>query len=261
MDTNIKKLINDFKLISTKGWIESVSNSFGSVGLTFEKQLSKNPDSLYFPDYYGIEIKCSTINSKYPIYLFTAAFDGPTFPEIDRIVKKYGSYDYIYKDKKTLFTKLSFTSKTLVNNQWYFKLSLDKKEEKIFLEVFDLKKNLIERKSFIYVLTIYNHLMIKLQKLAIIYALQKKTNNKKFFHYYKVYIYKLQSFDRFISLLTKGFIEISLISRIGKSGKDAGRYRNKNLVFAINKELIFYLFDRIYYYNEQTSKEIINTNV
>lgn len=130
-------------------------------------------------------------------------------------------------------------------------------KKKIFLEVFDLNKNLIERKSFIYISTIYNHLMIKLQRLAIIYTLQKKINNKKFFHCYKIYIYKLQSFDKFISLLTKGFIDISLISRIGKSGKDAGRYRNKNLVFAINKDLVYYLFDRIYYYNEYTSKEII----
>lgn len=257
MDDNIKQLSDNFKLIAQKGWIESISNSFGSVGLTFEKELNKKPDSLYFPDYYEIEIKCSTISSKYPLYLFTSAFDGPTFPEIERIVNLYGSYDYMYKNKKTLFTKLSFTSKTLVNNKWYFKLIMDKHEEKIFLEVFDLNRNLIERKSFIYISTIYNHLMIKLQKLAIIYALQKKINNKKFFHYYKIYIYKLQSFDRFISLLTKGFIDISLISRIGKSGKDAGRYRNKNLVFAINKDLVCYLFDRIYYYNEYTSKEII----
>lgn len=132
MDDNIKQLSNNFKLIVQKGWIESISNSFGSVGLTFEKELNRKPGSLYFPDYYGIEIKCSTINSKYPLYLFTCAFDGPTFPEIERIVNQYGSYDYIYKHKKTLFTKLSFTSKTLVNNQWYFKLVMGKNEEKNF---------------------------------------------------------------------------------------------------------------------------------
>ena len=84
MHENSKKLIDEFYRISQKGWIKSTSKSFGSVGLTFEKELGKSPDSLYFPDYYGIEIKCTTHYSKYPLYLFTIAFDGPTFPEIDR---------------------------------------------------------------------------------------------------------------------------------------------------------------------------------
>ena len=50
-----KQLIEEFHRIANKGWIKSISNSFGSIGLTFEKELGKNPDALYFPDYYGVE--------------------------------------------------------------------------------------------------------------------------------------------------------------------------------------------------------------
>ena len=56
MTDEVKKLIDDFKIITNKKWIKSISKSFGSIGITFEKELGKNPDALYFPDYYGTEI-------------------------------------------------------------------------------------------------------------------------------------------------------------------------------------------------------------
>ena len=91
MNESFNDLINEFNIISKKGWIPSVSNSFGSIGLTFKKEIGKKVDSLYFPDYKNIEIKCTSRFSRYPLFLFTVAFDDPTFPEIDRIVEKVGS--------------------------------------------------------------------------------------------------------------------------------------------------------------------------
>ena len=70
MDKNSLKLIEKFKTIAAKRWIPSVSNSWGSIGLTFEKELEKAPDSTYNPDYLDIEIKCYSRFSKYPLYLF-----------------------------------------------------------------------------------------------------------------------------------------------------------------------------------------------
>lgn len=111
MNEDTKLLIEQFRQITNKGWIKSISNSFGSIGLTFEKELGKKPDAMYFPDYHGIEIKCTSRYSRYPLYLFTIAFDGPTFPEINRIVEKYGWPDKDYSDRKVLFVKLSFKEK------------------------------------------------------------------------------------------------------------------------------------------------------
>lgn len=75
-------LINNFNLISQKKWIKSIVNNTSGVGLTFEYLLGKLPDSMFFPDYYGIEIKCTTRFSRYPITLFTKAFDGPSLYEM-----------------------------------------------------------------------------------------------------------------------------------------------------------------------------------
>jgi len=254
-DNDINKLIQEFKIIAQKGWIKSISKSFGSIGLTFEKELNKKADNMYFPDYYGIEIKCTSRFSRYPLYLFTIAFDGPTFPEINRIVEKYGYYDKKYTDKKVLYEKLNCQYKTTVNNKYQFKLEIDDKEEKLYLCVYDLNDNLTERKSFVYLNSIYNHLMLKLNKLAIVYASNKKINEEKHFRYYKINMYEIISFERFLELLKIGEIDVSLIARIEKSGVDAGRYRNKNLVFQIKKDKINKIFKEIYSYNHDSTKK------
>lgn len=252
MYDNSKKLIDEFYRISKKGWIKSTSKSFGSVGLTFEKELGKSPDSLYFPDYYGIEIKCTTHYSKYPLYLFTIAFDGPTFPEINRIIEKYGYYDKDFKDKKVLFEKLSCTSKTVVNDKYKFKLEIDYKEEKLFLCVYNLYDELIERKSFVYLDSIKNHIMLKLNKMALIKAFKNKKDKEEYFRYYKMDIYLIKSFETFLKLLEEGKIDVSLIARIGKSGNDKGRHANKNLVFNIKKENIDMLFEKVFSSNSNS---------
>lgn len=259
MNKEVQQLIEQFHIIANKKWIKSVDKGLGSVGLTFENELDKRPDSLYFPDYYGTEIKCSTRYSHYPISLFTLAFDGPTFPEISRIVKKYGYSDKVYLNKKVLFTELSFSKPILINSNYLFQLEIDDIEEKIYLCVYDLNHNLIEKESFVYFSSIYNHLMLKLKRLAIIYASQKDINSKKHFRYYKITIYELRSFEIFMELLRSGDIAVSLAAGIGKSGDGLKRHRNKNLIFKINKKRVDKLFQQIYSYNYD--KVIFSENI
>lgn len=259
MNEEIKKLTDNFKIIANKKWIKSISKSFENIGLTFEKELDKSPDALYFPDYYGTEIKCASRYSRYPLFLFTVAFDGPTFPEINRIVEKYGYPDKNYPDKKVLFEKNCCNKKTIVNDKYKFKLEVDDNMEKLYLCVYDIEDNLIEKESFVYLNTIEEHLTLKLNRLAIVYASTKKEKEEKYFRYYKIDIYKLISFERFIRLLKFGVIEVSLISRISKSGEDAGRYRNKNLVFNIKKNNIEKLFSKMYSYDNDLA-EVISYN-
>ena len=259
MNDEVKKLIDNFKIIANKKWIKSVSRGFGSIGLTFEKELSKSPDAFYFPDYYGTEIKCTSRYSRYPLFLFTVAFDGPSFPEINRIVEKYGYPDKNYPDKNVLFEKVCCNKKSLVNDCYKFKLDVDDIKEKLYLCVYDLNDELIERESFVYLKTIEEHLTLKFNRLAVVSASTKKIEDEKYFRYYKIDIYKLISFERFLRLLKFGVIEVSLISRISKSGEDSGRYRNKNLVFSIKKNNLEKLFNNIYSYDNDLA-EVINYN-
>lgn len=251
MNKETKELIEKFKTISQKGFIESTSKSFGSVGLTFEKQLNKNADSMFFPDYYGIELKCTSITSRYPLFLFTLSFDGPTFPEINRIVEKFGYPDKDYPEKKVLFEKANNKQENFASNNYRFNLEPDLEGEKIYLAVYDKNNTLIEKTSFVYLSSIKDHLLLKLNQLALIYSATRTRQNKKYFKYFKMEIYKLKSFETFLKLLDSGDIEVDIISRISKSGNDAGRYRNKNLVFKIDKNKIWKLFNRVYSYTSK----------
>lgn len=84
MNCNSEILINNFKKIAKKGWIPSVNKNINGVGLTFEKLLN-----MFFPDYQGIEIKCTTGFSRYPISPFSKSFDGPSFFEMNRLINTY----------------------------------------------------------------------------------------------------------------------------------------------------------------------------
>ena len=80
-------LIKKFKTISNKNWIKSICNNYGGVGITFENELGKKSDSLFFPD-------------------FTVTFDGPIFPEIDRITQLYGHPDKDFPNKKAIYRRI-----------------------------------------------------------------------------------------------------------------------------------------------------------
>lgn len=242
---SIEELIDKFKEIAKQRWIPSVNNYSNGVGLTFEKLINKNPDSMFFPDYYGIEIKCTTRFSRYPISLFTKSFDGPSFYEMNRLVEKYGTADVKYKDKKILMSSIKVNEKTLVNNKYYFEIKVNREQEKLILNVYDKEHNLIEDVSYIDLANIKSRLETKLSNLALVYASKKKIDNQFNYRYYKISFYNLQSFDKFLELLEKNIIKISIIGRVSRSGEEEGRQRNKNLLFQLPKDNITDLFDNI----------------
>ena len=257
MNNNSKELIDNFKKIAKKKWIECTSKGHGNVGLTFEKELNKKVDSNYTPDFKDIEIKTTTRFSRYPISLFSIAFDGPTNNEIVRLNNLYGSFDKDFPEKKTLIRKIRCNELSQLKNGYYLSLIIE--NEKLFLCVYDINKNLIEKEAYLNLETIKQHLLTKIKNLAIIKASKKKIDKIEYFRYYQINIYKLKDYHTFIELLKKGIIEISLISRINKSGINAGRYYNKNLVFQIKKENILKLFAEMYYFNadsKENSEEI-----
>lgn len=248
-NTKYDKLINNFISINKKGWNESVCNDTGGVGLTFEKLLDKKADSMFFPDYYGTEIKCTTRYSRYPISLFSKSFDGPLLYEMNRILEKYGKNDGVYHDKKLLNTSLRVNEKVLVNNKYFFELKLDYNQKKMFLFIYDIAGTLLENSVYIDFYSIKTHLQTKLSSLAIVYASKKIIDKKDYFRYYKMSIYELISAENFIELIEKNIIDISLVGRVSRSGSEKGRQRNKGLIFKIPKENINKLFKEIITYN------------
>ena len=69
---------------------------------------------MFFPNYQGIEIKCTTRFSRYPISLFSKSFDDPSFFEMNRLINTYGTEDNIYKGRKILMANLKVNEKNII---------------------------------------------------------------------------------------------------------------------------------------------------
>ena len=246
MDKASEDLVKKFHEVASKGYIKGVGRSWGNIGLTFEDAIGKLPDCKFEPDYEDIEIKCSSRFSRYPMYLFTVAFDSNE-NEVIRLAEKYGYYDKDFPDKKVLFRKIM--NYIIENNEYNFMFDVDRNEEKIYLCVFDQNGELLERKAYINFYSLKKHLYTKLKKIAYIKASVKKSEDEKMFRYYSIFLYTLKSFDTFLELIERNILDIQIISRISKSGEDIGRYRNKNVEFSIKKEKIPLLFDCYYQYD------------
>lgn len=240
-----EKIIEEFKRISKKGWIKTVQNSWSGVGITFESELNKESDTFMTPDYGDIEIKCSTKTSAFPFYLFSSAFDGPTFPELNRLIQNYGWTDYKDLDRKLLIIKANCCYVSSPNKNGYkFKFNIDYEKEVLTLQVYDRLGKMLDDLSYITFDTLKQHFDLKLKKLAFVLALRKQESKIDYFKYYQIRLYKSKGFDKFIELLAKGIIDISIIGRISKDeSENSKKYRNKNIEFKICKNHIDKLFE------------------
>lgn len=243
-----EQLLFKFKLISMKGYIKGINVNTNSAGLTFEQLLGKHPDSSYYPDFRGIEIKCTQRYSRFPISLFSIAFEGPRKYETSYLVDKYGVNDTTYNDHKIIIGTLRLNEKILING-YHFKLKYNLFRTKLILCIYEVNGKLVEKKSYISMKTLEKHLLVKLSNLALVYASKKEENGEKYFRYYQMTIYKLKSFAVFKRLLEKQIIRVPIMCRVSRSGELEGEQRNKGLIFQINKDDIDKLFDEVKRYN------------
>ncbi len=253
MSKNMLKLLAKFSEISNLKWVKGITNNMNSVGLTFEKLLGKNADGDIFPDYRDIEIKCTQRYSNYPLGLFAKAFDGPNVFETNFILEKYGKNYHLIPDKKFLKVNLLYDKDVLVNEKYYFKLICSSEEKRIYINIYDKTKTLLDTPYIDYD-SLKNHLAVKLSNLAIIYASKTEIDGSNHFRYYVISFFKFKGFDVFIELIKKGIVTLNLECRVSFS-KNYGKQKNKGIEFKIQKDKIDMLFDRLLSYDAD-KKEI-----
>ena len=248
MSEEFNNLVEKFKEINSKKYVKGINNNLiNSAGLTFEQLLGKKADSMFFPDFEGIEIKCTQRYSHYPIGLFSLAFEGPELFETSKILKKYGYRDYIFFGYKKLIGTLKYNEKTLIGRR-YFEIFINEEMKKIYLKIYNINNKLLATRGFIDFNTIKNRLETKLNNLSLIYASKKKENNDLYFRYYKIQCFTLKDFETFIKLIKEDVIKITIMLRFSRNYNSLGKNKNKGLMFAIEKDKIDYLFNKIYSY-------------
>ena len=243
MDEIIKDFKKDFYRIRDLGYIKAINNDNSGIGLTFEHLIGKQVDNYPLPDYKNtIEIKTKLAYSKRPIHLFTLSPEGENFCEAKKLLNKYG----YYSRNNIFFKKFNGTvyANTLNNIGWnnYFSLSVNYKEEKIVLLIYDKNKQLIDDSTFWSFPAIENALIRKLKYLALIQVWSTKRKNIKYYKYYKYNIYKLSNIITFIRLIEEGIISITFSIGVINDKKRFGQMHNHGTTFDINKENLERLF-------------------
>ena len=216
-------LDNEFLKIYQKGWNQSVNDISSGVGMTFEKLLGKEEDDFSFPDFDGIEIKTQRINSNYPITLFGLAPWGNEFPEIERLRKSFGYFDFSPDDDKKLNVEFYHSKNVLVCNRYFFNLEINYEEERLYLIVKDINYNVIEKSAYWSFADIKEKLDGKLKYLGFVHAYSKKELGKEYFKYFRLECYKMRNFEKFLELIEKNIICVSFTTSPVKYGPSTGK--------------------------------------
>ena len=243
MDDNIILLKEKFNKIKNMGYVKSVRKGSTGIGATFEHLLGKNEESFEIPDFYGIEIKTRRAYSKSKISLFNAVPTGSSYYEVKRLRDRYGYPSKRDKKLKCLYASVVGNEQRKVGLWYYFKLKVDRENQRIVLQIFDYNDVLIDDSTYWDFDILEEKLLRKLQVLAVISAWTNKKEDIEYFKYYKINIYVLKSFDTFIDMLENGKIEV--VFKID-SYTDENRYANvdsRGVSFAIKEEYLNYLFE------------------
>ena len=84
----------------------------------------------------------------------------------------------------------------------------------------------------------------KLKNMAFVSAMRKIENDKEYFKYYKLEIYKLKSFDTFINLLKAGIIRVTFKIGVFRSGDKKGKIHDHGTGFDIEEKNLYKLYDQ-----------------
>jgi len=243
MDENITLLKQKFKKIKNEGYIKSIRRGSTGIGATFEYMIGKVEESFEIPDFQGIEIKTKREYSKSNITLFNAVPTGSTFYEVKRLRDEYGYRDSKDHKLKRLSAIISGDVIIKCGLWYYFKLEVDREKEKIRLNVYDHKKNLIDNSTYWDFDILEEKIYRKLQVLAIVKAWTTQKNGIEYFNYDKINIYIFKDFEHFITAVEKGYIKVKLTIGNYYDEKRYGMVHSHGVGFCIGEENILKIYD------------------
>ena len=240
----IKKLKKEFHTIKKMGWVKSVNEGKGSIGLTFENLLGKEKENFELPDYLGIELKTHQKYSKSYTTLFNATPDGRYLFEIKRLQQMYGYPDRVLKYCKVLHGEVSASFQKKIGLWYSYQLEVDYNERKVYLCIYR-NKQLVDRETFWTFDLLKEKLERKLPVLAFIDALEKTVNGEVYFRYLTLRIYCLRDFRYFLKALETGDIIVTFTIGVFRTGIKKGQVHDHGTAFRIRKKDLKKLFYRI----------------
>jgi len=239
----IIKLDKALYKIQCKNWIESMSSGTGAAGLTLEKLLGKAVDNDVLPDFNKIELKTRNRYSRYPLHLFSCAFDNRPL-EMKRLLNIGGYPDKNNPQFKVFQINVDAISDKSVG-KFSYRLFVNYEKEIVELLIKYRNSEIIYTKMSWSFHELKSRLEHKLNYLVIVNVLRDKINDKFYFKYYERNFYKLKCFNTFLTLIENGSINVSFKLTYYHSGERYGEYMDKGTGFEISYSDIPKLFDII----------------
>ncbi len=246
MDKNFKELLLKFTDIKKKGYIESNSNRKTMSGLVFEKLINSTGGDFSIPDFKDIELKVISYGDKVNINLFNSNPDGKYICPTQWLTDNYGYPDKDYREFKVLKADIYANKYNKIGLKHYFKLAIDKINQKVILEIYDLNYKLLNNDIYWDFDSLKSRLSHKLKKLAIINVKYLYLNNTYQYYFSQIKFYKFKKLDNFIEAISDGFIAIKINTGIHKSGYKKGQFHDHGTTFKVASNDIEKIFERIY---------------
>jgi len=153
----------------------------GGAGNTFEYHLGVVENNLTNPDFAGFEIKTKKTFTHSAISLFTKKPSSKEYGD-NYMREQFGIPDKRYSKIKCFRTSIYANRYSEVYGKYKIKLGVNRKQRKLYFEVYDLNEKLIDNNVF-WTFDSIQKGSKKLNNLIIINANKKKIDGKDHFNY------------------------------------------------------------------------------
>ena len=196
------------------------------------------------PDFYDIEIKAIRKYYNAEFDLFNSSPDGRHVTPAKWISEKFGYPDKDFKNIKVFKGNIYANKVSKIGLFYKFKLRINKDEERIYLQIYNYRYNLINEEIYWDFDSLKEKLERKDSKIAIFWYMKKEINNEKYFKFYKMKYYELKGFDQFLNCIEKGIVFVTFKTGVFKSGKYIGNFTDHGTSFRIGKMNMEELFNK-----------------
>lgn len=221
--------------IINMGWVPSTAGGSGGIGITVERLLNRESNSLPIADFGEIEIKTRKLYTRSYITLFSAAPDSYLF-ETKRLYEKYG-YPHSKAPQFKAFN-ISVYSNYMVSlsRRYDFIIRVDRSNEKIVLQVYNKRGHLVDDMSSWSFDLLRERILLKLKHLLLVKADRKFEIGTVYYKYLYARLYILKDFDSFITAIEKGKIRITFKLNVILTGPKMGQMHDHGTSFDIREE-------------------------
>lgn len=174
--------------------------------------------------------------------LFVINPTGPTNFESSRLRETYGK-PVLNNTSRSLRVPIFADKDTLFNNEYLFRIIIDRKQEKIFIRISNKNGKLLEQKVYWTFESLKNIIDKKVKKIVEVKYLENFNGIDEYYNIESLKVYDQVNFEKFLHELEIGNIRIYLKVAVYLSGIYIGKTHDHGATFHIINKRLPLLFD------------------